>query len=86
MLLFHSALLAALPLALAQNGPLTNASLPDSPLTNATSPPKYPTPWGSGLGDWAEAYQKAKAFVEQLSLIEKVNLTTGVGWYQTRAQ
>jgi beta-glucosidase len=45
-----------------------------------TSPPEYPSPWGEGLGDWAEAYQKARAFVSQLTLTEKVNLTTGVGW------
>jgi len=48
--------------------------------TNQTSPPRYPSPWGSGLGDWAEAYAQAKAFVSQLTLPEKVNLTTGVGW------
>jgi hypothetical protein len=28
---------------------------------------------------WEDAYQKAKAFVSKLSLLEKVNLTTGVG-------
>lgn len=28
---------------------------------------------------WAEAYAQAKAFVSQLTLLEKVNLTTGVG-------
>ena len=43
------------------------------------SPPYYPSPWGSGDGDWATAYSKAQAFVGQLTLIEKVNLTTGVG-------
>ncbi|EHY54565.1 hypothetical protein HRR83_004314 [Exophiala dermatitidis] len=45
-----------------------------------TSPPSYPSPWGSGSGDWAAAYEKARAFVSQLTLLEKVNLTTGVGW------
>lgn len=44
-----------------------------------TSPPFYPSPWGRGQGDWASAYQKARAFVTQLTLLEKVNLTTGVG-------
>ncbi|TQS32014.1 hypothetical protein Golomagni_07684, partial [Golovinomyces magnicellulatus] len=29
---------------------------------------------------WTDAYAKAKAFVSQLTLAEKVNLTTGVGW------
>ncbi|ROW12591.1 hypothetical protein VMCG_00331 [Cytospora schulzeri] len=29
---------------------------------------------------WADAYTKAKEFVSQMTLLEKVNLTTGVGW------
>lgn len=33
-----------------------------------------------GSGGWEEAYAKAQAFVKQLTLIEKVNLTTGVGY------
>ncbi len=46
-----------------------------------TSPPHYPSPWARGNAvDWQDAYQKAKAFVSQLTLLEKVNLTTGVGW------
>ena len=32
------------------------------------SPPSYPSPWGSGAGDWAAAYQRAAAFVSQLTL------------------
>lgn len=36
--------------------------------------------WIEGLGDWEAAYQKAQAFVSQLTLLEKVNLTTGTGW------
>jgi hypothetical protein len=43
------------------------------------SPPSYPSPWGSGQGDWAAAYEKARAFVSGLTLLEKVNLTTGIG-------
>ena len=43
------------------------------------SPPYYPAPWATGQGDWAAAYAKAQAFVSQLTLTEKVNLTTGVG-------
>ena len=45
-----------------------------------TSPPHYPSPWMSGHGEWGDAYAKAKDFVSQLTLLEKVNLTTGVGW------
>ena len=44
-----------------------------------TSPPKYPSPWGTGAGAWEDAYTKARAFVAQLTLAEIVNLTTGVG-------
>ncbi|QIW95478.1 hypothetical protein AMS68_000996 [Peltaster fructicola] len=70
----HFAALAALPLVLAQNSSNPGAQ------PFQTSPPKYPSPWGEGLGDWAGAYAQARAFVSQLSLLEKVNLTTGVGW------
>lgn len=46
----------------------------------AYSPPFYPTPWMDPEADgWADAYAKAKDFVSQLTLLEKVNLTTGVG-------
>lgn len=44
------------------------------------SPPSYPSPWMKEDGEWAEAYTKARAFVSQLTLLEKVNLTTGVGY------
>jgi beta-glucosidase len=40
----------------------------------------FPSPWGSGGPGWDEAYEKARAFVSQLTLVEKVNLTTGTGW------
>ncbi len=49
--------------------------------SHQTSPPFYPSPWISGQGEWADAYAKARDFVSQLTLLEKVNLTTGVGWY-----
>jgi hypothetical protein len=44
-----------------------------------TSAPFYPSPLMTGAGDWASAYEQARAFVSQLTLLEKVNLTTGVG-------
>jgi beta-glucosidase len=76
-----------------QNGNST-APFPSATYPNATSPnpaasvdasfspPYYPSPWGTGAGEWASAYAKAKAFVSQLTLIEKVNLTTGVGYVE----
>ncbi|KAI8941212.1 hypothetical protein NX059_002449 [Plenodomus lindquistii] len=51
-----------------------------SPLDLVDSPPFYPTPWAEGTGDWATAVERARAFVSQLTLLEKVNLTTGTGW------
>ncbi|KAF2721195.1 glycoside hydrolase family 3 protein [Polychaeton citri CBS 116435] len=72
---------AALPLVAAQNSTnSTGPSSPSDPLWGASSPPKYPSPWGEGLGDWESAYSQAATFVSGLTLLEKVNLTTGVGW------
>ncbi|KAI1410715.1 glycoside hydrolase family 3 protein [Hypoxylon sp. FL1857] len=42
------------------------------------SPPVYPSPNGTGSGDWADAYSKARALVSQMTLEEKVNLTGGI--------
>ena len=42
--------------------------------------PHYPSPWMNGGNGWADAYTKAQAFVSKLTLLEKVNLTSGVGW------
>lgn len=89
MSLLKAAALTALPLLVSAqsglNGSTTYPNATDSNTdagaqTNQTSPPHYPSPWSEGLGDWADAYQSAKEFVSQLTLLEKVNLTTGVGW------
>lgn len=52
--------------------------------SHQNSPPKYPSPWTEGLGDWENAYAQARDFVSQLTLEEKVNLTTGTGWQVDR--
>ena len=59
--------------------PGAESSNPAAQADSNFSPPYYPSPWGTGAGDWADAYTKARAFVGQLTLLEKVNLTTGVG-------
>ena len=41
--------------------------------------PVYNPPISSGFGNWSSAYEKARAFVCQLNLTEKVNLTTQTG-------
>jgi beta-glucosidase len=56
---------------------LTSEQASGSNLTLAYSPPFYPSPWMTGTGEWSDAYAKAKDFVSQLTLLEKVNLTTG---------
>ncbi|EXJ80203.1 beta-glucosidase [Capronia coronata CBS 617.96] len=44
------------------------------------SPPWYPTPQGGTLSSWQQSYDKAQKMVERMSLVEKVNITTGTGW------
>ncbi|KAI9655524.1 MAG: hypothetical protein M1821_005317 [Bathelium mastoideum] len=44
------------------------------------SEPYYPTPKGGIYGPWTEAFKKAHGLVRQMTLPEKVNITTGVGW------
>lgn len=64
--------------------PLIHAINTDVPFSG------YPAPWAVGdnaaAADpaWAEAYTQAIAFVSNLTLTEKVNLTTGTGWEADR--
>lgn len=44
------------------------------------SPPWYPTPRGGQLESWTKSYYKAVDMVNRMSLVEKVNITTGTGW------
>lgn len=46
-----------------------------------SSPPYYPTPNGGWISDWSEAYEKAHKVVSNMTLAEKVNLTTGTGYF-----
>jgi beta-glucosidase len=43
--------------------------------------PYYPTPKGGWVSSWANAYTKAQKVVANMTLAEKVNLTTGTGIY-----
>lgn len=40
----------------------------------------YPTPKGGTTKTWADSYAKAAEMVSRMSLLEKVNITTGTGW------
>jgi beta-glucosidase len=44
------------------------------------SEPWYPSPRGGSLKQWRESYEKAAKLVDQMTLVEKVNVTTGTGW------
>lgn len=44
------------------------------------SPPWYPSPKGGSDPSWEKAYAKAAKMVSKMSLMEKVNVTTGTGW------
>lgn len=44
------------------------------------SEPWYPSPKGGTLREWKESYAKAAELVKQMTLVEKVNITTGTGW------
>lgn len=60
---------------------VTNAYDQSSGGNLAFSAPFYPSPWMDPEADgWEDAYAKAKEFVSQLTLLEKVNLTTGTGY------
>ncbi|KAA8643347.1 beta-glucosidase [Aspergillus tanneri] len=40
----------------------------------------FPTPRGGIFEEWAEDYRKAQLLVERMTLMEKINITTGTGW------
>jgi beta-glucosidase-like glycosyl hydrolase len=44
------------------------------------SPPWYPTPQGGTQPQWSASYKKAETLVKQMTLPEKINITTGTGW------
>lgn len=44
------------------------------------SEPWYPSPLGGTVKSWEESYKKAADLVRQMTLVEKVNITTGTGW------
>ncbi|KAI9925170.1 hypothetical protein ASPWEDRAFT_120280 [Aspergillus wentii DTO 134E9] len=53
----------------------------DSNADEYSSPPYYPTPKGGWISNWTQAYEKAHRVVSNMTLAEKVNLTTGTGMF-----
>jgi beta-glucosidase len=46
--------------------------------------PYYPTPPGGWVSSWTDSYAKARAVVANMTLAEKVNLTSGTGYFMGR--
>ncbi|KAL4966347.1 beta-glucosidase [Aspergillus stella-maris] len=69
-------IVATVPCSLASS---SAANIEPRDTNEAFSPPYYPAPNGGWVSNWAEAYQKAQNVVRNLTLAEKVNLTTGTG-------
>ncbi|KAL7621870.1 hypothetical protein AAE478_007370 [Parahypoxylon ruwenzoriense] len=59
-------------------GAVAQNIITDDTVFYGQSPPVYPSPNGTGLGDWADSYTKARALVAQMTLEEKISLTGGI--------
>lgn len=68
-------LAGATALLLGQN--TVHAQITNDTYFYGQSEPVYPSPQIQGLGNWANAYSQAQAFVAQLTIEEKTNLTGG---------
>jgi beta-glucosidase len=68
-----AAVAAKLMLVVAQSGEIIT-----SDTTFYGESPFVVPPNGTGAGNWSAAYAKAKLFVAQLSVAEKLNFTAGV--------
>ncbi|KAM0350667.1 hypothetical protein ACHAPU_003155 [Fusarium lateritium] len=46
--------------------------------------PYYPAPYGGWAANWADSYAKAKELVNNMTLAEKTNITSGTGLFMDR--
>lgn len=53
----------------------------DSVPAGYVAAPYYPTPYGGWADDWTDAYTKAAALVQKMTLAEKTNISSGTGIY-----
>ncbi|KAI0390422.1 glycoside hydrolase family 3 protein [Xylariaceae sp. FL0594] len=60
------------------NGPDNSNVIKDDAYFYGQSEPVYPSPPMAGTGTWADSYQKAAKFVDQLTLQEKAMLASGI--------
>ena len=72
---------AFLFVALATLGHTTASPLQEreTAVSSSYSPPYFPAPKGGWVTDWADSYAKAAQLVGQMTLAEKVNITTAIG-------
>jgi beta-glucosidase len=78
------ALLALLPLAISPSLADVITGKPDAApagFEEWVSPVVVPAPNVAGHGDWADAVTRAKTMVKKMTLVEKVNVTTGQGLF-----
>lgn len=50
-----------------------------SHVSNYVAAPYYPAPYGGWVGGWEQSYSQAKDLVDQMTLAEKTNITSGTG-------
>ncbi|KAI1465934.1 glycoside hydrolase family 3 protein [Daldinia caldariorum] len=62
----------------AADGSTSQALITDDTYFYGQSEPVYPSPAMTGVGAWADAYRKARDFVGQLTIEEKVILASGL--------
>ena len=63
---------------------ISGLSAQDSVPAGYLAAPYYPTPKGGWVASWTNSYAKAQAVVKNMTLAEKVNLTTGTGYFMVR--
>ncbi|KAL1873815.1 hypothetical protein VTK73DRAFT_730 [Phialemonium thermophilum] len=59
-------------------GPCSSQDITSDTYFYGQSPPVYPSPNITGSGSWSEAFSKAQALVERMTLEEKLSLTAGI--------
>ncbi|KAK0392942.1 hypothetical protein NLU13_2436 [Sarocladium strictum] len=77
--LWLSIAVGAIILLLAAGGGFGWKKLKTAP-PDGRSPPWYSSPKGGSVRQWADSYRKAASMVANMTLPEKVNITTGTGW------
>lgn len=66
--------------AIGPNGWIQNVRLQEASANGWIITPWYPSPKGGTYLQWQKSYLMAATLVSKMSLVEKVNITTGTGW------